>query len=507
MNIENAVWKYLWERLGNSYGVAGLMGNLQAESGLRPNNLENRFADASGWTDESYTAAVDNGSYTREMFQDGAGYGIAQWTYWSRKRDLYDYAKKRGTSIGDLDMQLDYLWAELGQYGGVLTILLNAKSVREASDAVLKGFEKPANQSDANCAARAKLGQAIFDQHAMDPGQDAVESIEAGESIGEKKNPSEASEMPKTGMPENPNAAVCVKLAEEKLGDPYVFGAWGDPCTVQTRKQYAGYNPVYRDKIYGACPVLNRNAPNCMYCKWNGHLCYDCRGFTYYILKTAAGISIQGAGATSQYDRRENWEERGEISKMPNVVCCVFKRKDGKKSHTGLHIGDGMIIHCSTIVKRGAVSDATWTHYAVPKGLYSAEELKEAGRVKMRETLRSGSSGDAVRELQEILKGMGFDPGVIDGKFGQKTREAVMAFQSAFGLTADGIVGGVTWQEIERQQKQKNPQQPADQEKQDPQSDRQSWEDLGMSMFRQLADQLGFTIDARSGNVSRIDYQ
>ena len=172
------IWKWLWERLGNPYGVAGLMGNLQAESGLRPNNLENRYASSSGWSDEGYTAAVDSGVITRDMFQDGAGYGIAQWTYWSRKRDLYDYAKKRGTSIADLDMQLEYLWAELGQYRSVLTTLLSASSVREASDAVLLGFEKPANQSEENCVARAKLGQRFYDEFSGNLTEAAPESAE-----------------------------------------------------------------------------------------------------------------------------------------------------------------------------------------------------------------------------------------------------------------------------------------------------------------------------------------
>ena len=72
MNTEDTVWKYLWEQLGNPYGVAGLMGNLQAESGLRPDNLQNSYEKKLGMTDEEYTAAVDNGSYTN-FVQDKAG--------------------------------------------------------------------------------------------------------------------------------------------------------------------------------------------------------------------------------------------------------------------------------------------------------------------------------------------------------------------------------------------------------------------------------------------------
>jgi peptidoglycan hydrolase-like protein with peptidoglycan-binding domain len=59
-------------------------------------------------------------------------------------------------------------------------------------------------------------------------------------------------------------------------------------------------------------------------------------------------------------------------------------------------------------------------------------------------TLRRGSSGDAVVELQELLNehGYGLNP---DGKFGAKTEEAVKDFQKQNGLVADGIVGDATW--------------------------------------------------------------
>lgn len=46
--------------------------------------------------------------------------------------------------------------------------------------------------------------------------------------------------------------------------------------------------------------------------------------------------------------------------------------------------------------------------------------------------------------IQQKLAAAGFDPGPIDGKWGQKTLQAVVAFQLAKGLTADGIVGPMT---------------------------------------------------------------
>ena len=56
-----------------------------------------------------------------------------------------------------------------------------------------------------------------------------------------------------------------------------------------------------------------------------------------------------------------------------------------------------------------------------------------------------GSRGDVVRKLQELLNKKGFDCGAADGIFGSKTYAAVVAFQKANGLSADGIVGPLTW--------------------------------------------------------------
>ena len=56
-----------------------------------------------------------------------------------------------------------------------------------------------------------------------------------------------------------------------------------------------------------------------------------------------------------------------------------------------------------------------------------------------------GSRGDAVHKLQELLNALGYDCGSVDGIFGSKTKAAVLAFQKANRLAADGIVGPLTW--------------------------------------------------------------
>jgi len=63
--------------------------------------------------------------------------------------------------------------------------------------------------------------------------------------------------------------------------------------------------------------------------------------------------------------------------------------------------------------------------------------------------LRKGSTDPAVRDLQTALKALGHDPGPVDGVFSAKTETAVKAFQKKREITADGIVGRVTWINID----------------------------------------------------------
>ena len=140
--------KYIWSRLTAAgltpAGAAGLMGNLYAESGLNPENLQN--------------------THVKKL---GAGYGLAQWTYWSRKEALLAYVRAAGRSVGDLEAQLGFLLQELaGSYKGVLSTLKSAQDVRAASDAVLLQFERPADQGEAARARRAGYGKTYFDRYA-----------------------------------------------------------------------------------------------------------------------------------------------------------------------------------------------------------------------------------------------------------------------------------------------------------------------------------------------------
>jgi len=147
-------------------GVAGLMGNLYAESGLRSNNLQNSYEKSLGMDDATYTAAVDSSAYGN-FIRDKAGYGLAQWTYWSRKQALLEFAIKQNASIGDARMQCEFLMTELRtKYQSVLNALTKTTSVKQASDTVLLQFERPRDQSEAVKSRRVAFSQGFFDKYA-----------------------------------------------------------------------------------------------------------------------------------------------------------------------------------------------------------------------------------------------------------------------------------------------------------------------------------------------------
>lgn len=142
------------------------MGNLYAESGFKPTNLRNTYEKKLEYTDAAYTAAVDNGTYT-DFVKDSAGYGLVQWTYWSRKQAPLEYAQSVSKSIGDLTMQLDFMWKEMQGYKSMMTTLNAATSVPQASNAALTQYERPADQSETVQKKRAGYGQTYYDKYAQ----------------------------------------------------------------------------------------------------------------------------------------------------------------------------------------------------------------------------------------------------------------------------------------------------------------------------------------------------
>lgn len=159
-----AIWNYLLEDIGNKIGVAGLMGNLVAESGLIPFRKQGDFS--SDYQESTlYTSHVISGYITESQFvNDSIGYGLAQWTFPSRKQGLYNTWKENPDyTIGSVEVNVKWLLKELKEnYPTVYNTLKTATSIRTASDIVLHDFEAPADSSESVEMERADLGLSVY---------------------------------------------------------------------------------------------------------------------------------------------------------------------------------------------------------------------------------------------------------------------------------------------------------------------------------------------------------
>lgn len=101
--------------------------------------------------------------------------------------------------------------------------------------------------------------------------------------------------------------------------------------------------------------------------KWDGKQVWDCAQFTRAALKND-GVDLV-SGATSQWNS-DAWQVKGTIGNIQNDICCVFRQSGSKMQHTGLFIGNNIVIHAKG-TKYGVIRDSLdsypWTHWALPK--------------------------------------------------------------------------------------------------------------------------------------------
>jgi hypothetical protein len=365
-NNEEKIWNYLKAQGLTDCGVAGLMGNLYAESGLIPTNLQNSYEKKLGYTDAAYTEAVDSGAYSN-FVRDSAGYGLAQWTYWSRKQALLDYAKAAGKSVGDLETQLGFLMQELaGSFKAVLNTLKSATTVKAASNAVLLQFERPADQSASVQTKRAGYGQTYYDKYAA---EDA-----------EKEETTVATKITTAAQ----LAERCLDVAQN-YKTLYVMGCFGAPMTAANKKRYT-QNHTY-NKQAARTKMINAVSADtfgfdCV-CLIKGLLWGWCGDKT----KTYGGASyavngVPDIGADTMITKCKDVSTAGWANMEVGEALWV-------KGHIGIYIGNGLAVECTpswenkvqvTAVKNiGAKSGynaRTWTkHGKLPYVTYTGATI------------------------------------------------------------------------------------------------------------------------------------
>jgi len=264
-----------------------------------------------------------------------------------------------------------------------------------------------------------------------------------------------------------PLSEAAWKAALLCVGWPYIFGDRGEYCTSSRRQSVFNKHPD-QTSLIDKCQILNsQKKANCSGCKWypggSRVRSYDCRGFTYWILKMIFGWELMGAGCTTQWNNAANWKAKGNVKDgIPQgVIVCLFYWKKDKKgnptstvAHTGLYY-NGETCECSSGVQHKTTLDKKWEMWGVPACVSGdvPEPTPPPTPEPTKPTLRRGSSGTAVKELQQELQKLGYDVGKsgADGKFGANTEKAVKAFQKDHGLTVDGVVGAKTWAALEQQ--------------------------------------------------------
>lgn len=304
------------------------MSNLKDESGLNPRNLQNSFEKKLGMSDADYTAAVDCGTYA-DFVTDGAGYGLAQWTNRKRKAGLLAYAKARGRSIGDLDVQIGYLLQELQtMFKTLWDKLRTTASVREASDTVLLDFERPASIADS--ATRQKT----MDRRAA-IAQDIYNKLAGGADM----------EIVMT------SAQLCARAEDiaDNYKTSYMLGPWGWPANDKMIAR-ATTNGKYAETNKGWLRYANA-------IKGKGFL-FDCIGLIKGILWGWSGdLSRTYGGAGYELHGLEDWGADTVIQKCRDLSEDFSTIVPGEavwmRGHIGIYVGGGQVVESTPRWKWG----------------------------------------------------------------------------------------------------------------------------------------------------------
>ena len=152
------VWWYLRNKMGLSEaGAAGVIANMEDESGVDPGVVSDYVKMAQGYTNESFTQGVNDGTISKDTFVnanldtinpdlDSYGYGLVQWYAKDRKQALYERTVEKKIPINDLVGQLDFINYEttkerVSRYANMINILRTTNDPAEAASIFNEDFE------------------------------------------------------------------------------------------------------------------------------------------------------------------------------------------------------------------------------------------------------------------------------------------------------------------------------------------------------------------------------
>ena len=165
---DERIWNYLYDAIGNEYGTAALMGNLYAISCLNPKWVGLDYRKKTHFNNDQYMRMIESQNYY-QFIRDNVPFGIGQWKFWTKKRDLHKLAEANHKGVFDLETQLQFLVNELKQhYEFVWKNLLSANSVFEASNLIIFNYENNPLKNDKNFQEkRANYGMNYFKRYSQ----------------------------------------------------------------------------------------------------------------------------------------------------------------------------------------------------------------------------------------------------------------------------------------------------------------------------------------------------
>ena len=423
LEVANYLYKQLTQAGVTSAGACAILGNIEAESAFKPNNVEDSYKQ---WTDESYTQQVDSGQYTN-FVHDSIGYGLAQWTYHTRKKKLLDFIKASNKSIADLERQTAFLIKEFKEdFSSIWQQLCSSNDLSSLTSTLLDKWENPTIKNYQERYRYALKWQSKMAQG----GATKVTQNEAVEKV--------------------------LSLARSEVG--YHEKANKNNLDDKTANSGSGnYTKYGRDLD---------NIPNFYNGKKNGYawcdqfvdwLFYKCFGADVAMKMLCQPAYSAGAGCmySAQY-----YKNNSKWTQVPQPGDQIFFYDGaGAINHTG--IVEDVNSSVVTTIEGNSSDQVQRRTYSIDSGYIAGygrpkwELAANASPIDPIPTptptdnttiLRFGSKGVQVKEMQTKLIKLGYDLGSsgADGDFGIKTLIAVRKFQAEHGLAIDGEVGPQT---------------------------------------------------------------
>lgn len=423
--------------------IAALLAQIQAESGFKVNNLENTANTKLGMTDEQYVAAVDNGTYTN-FVRDAHGFGIYQITEYSRKQNFINFVRARNGSIGDLALQVEFMFWEFRNYfGKIWNSMKSSHDLYALTKVLLCEWENPLEKTE-NMRVRYEYAQVWLNK------------VRGHKEVTNK-------------MTQNECVTKVLNVARNELG--YHEKASNSSLDDKTANSGSGNYTKYARDLDAIGNFYNGPKNGNPYCDVFVDWCFV-KAFGADIGRRMIFQPMQSAGAGCLYSA-QYYKQAGHWVSYPQPGDQIFfSYAAGEYSHTGIveSVVNGMVNtiegNTSDMVARRSypLSSGSIVGYGRPNWDLAADaKADDVAEDVVVETpapaatgyngaiYRKGANDEAVREYQEKLMKLGYDLGNwgADGDFGNDTRRAVIKFQQDHNLEADGEIGPMTVSAIE----------------------------------------------------------